>query len=36
MARTGGEIGEVVRFAEENGVVTRIYVGDGFFSRVRE
>ena len=36
MARTGGgEIGEVVRFAEENGTVTRIYVGDGYYNRVR-
>ena len=35
-ARTGGaEVGEVVRFVEENGQVTRIITGDGFFDRVR-
>ncbi len=34
--RTGGaEVGEVVRFTEENGQVTRIHLGDGFFNRVR-
>ncbi len=34
--RTGGaEVGEVVRFTEENGQVTRIHLGDGFFDRVR-
>lgn len=34
-APTGGsEVGEIVRFAEENGRVTRIYLGDGFFERV--
>ncbi|HEX4933892.1 MAG TPA: serine hydrolase domain-containing protein [Gemmatimonadaceae bacterium] len=37
MAKTwGGEIGEVVRFAEEDGKVTRIYIGDGFFTRVEQ
>ena len=30
----GGEVGEVVRFAEQDGRVTRIYIGDGFFDRV--
>ncbi len=30
----GGEVGEIVRFVEENGKVTRIVVGDGFFVRV--
>ena len=30
----GGAVGEVVRFAEQNGRVTRIYVGDGFSDRV--
>ena len=35
-ARTGGgEVGEVVRFDEEGGQVTRIHTGDGFFVRVR-
>ncbi len=33
-ATGGGEIGEVVRFAEEGGRVTRLYVGDGYFARV--
>ena len=32
----GGEVGEVVRFAEQDGRVTRIYIGDGFFDRVNE
>ncbi len=31
----GGAIGEVVRFVEEGGRVTRMYVGDGFSDRVR-
>mgnify|MGYP007038400143 FL=1 len=31
----GGAIGEVVRFVEENGVVTRMYVGDGYQTRLR-
>ena len=31
----GGSVGEVVRFAEQNGRVTRIYVGDGYSERVR-
>jgi D-alanyl-D-alanine carboxypeptidase len=30
----GGAVGEVVRFVEQNGRVTRIYVGDGFSERV--
>ena len=30
----GGPVGEVVRFAEQNGRVTRMYVGDGFSDRV--
>ena len=30
----GGAVGEVVRFAEANGKVTRIYVGDGYSERV--
>lgn len=35
VAKTGGgEVGEVVRFAEENGKVTRLYTGDGFFVRI--
>ena len=34
-ARTGGgAVGEVIRFVEENGRVTRMYVGDGFSERV--
>jgi len=34
-ARTGGgAVGEVVRFAEENGRVVRMYVGDGFSERI--
>jgi CubicO group peptidase (beta-lactamase class C family) len=34
-ARTGvGVIGEIVRFAEENGRVTRIYMGDSYAERV--
>lgn len=34
-ARTGGSaIGEVVRFVEENGRVTRVYAGDGYYDRV--
>jgi D-alanyl-D-alanine carboxypeptidase len=34
-ARTGGGvIGEIVRFAEENGRVTRIYAGDSYAERV--
>ncbi len=34
-ARTGGaEVGEVVRFVEGSGLVTRIITGDGFFDRV--
>ena len=36
MAPGGGSaIGEVVRFVEENGVVTRMYVGDGYQTRLR-
>lgn len=36
-APTGGaEIGEVVRFIEEGGQVTRIYTGDGFAVRVKQ
>jgi hypothetical protein len=31
----GGAIGEVVRFVEENGAVTRMYVGDGYQTRLR-
>ncbi|QJR38288.1 beta-lactamase family protein [Gemmatimonas groenlandica] len=31
----GGAIGEVVRFVEENGTVTRMYVGDGYQTRLR-
>ena len=30
----GGPVGEIVRFAEQNGRVTRMYVGDGFSDRV--
>ena len=30
----GGEVGEVVRFIEQDGRVTRIYIGDGFFDRM--
>jgi D-alanyl-D-alanine carboxypeptidase len=30
----GGPVGEVVRFVEQNGRVTRIYVGDGYSDRV--
>lgn len=33
-ASGGGPVGEVVRFVEQNGKVTRIYVGDGFSERV--
>ena len=31
----GGPVGEVVRFAEEDGRVTRMYTGDGYVERVR-
>lgn len=31
----GGPVGEVVRFAEENGRVVRMYTGDGYVERVR-
>ena len=31
----GGVVGEIVRFEEENGRVTRLVIGDGFFSRVQ-
>ncbi len=31
----GGPVGEVVRFVEENGRVTRMYTGDGYVERVR-
>ena len=35
VAKTGGgAVGEIVRFVEENGRVTRLVVGDGFFARV--
>jgi hypothetical protein len=35
VAQTGGaEVGEVVHFAEEGGRVTRLYIGDGYFTRV--
>jgi hypothetical protein len=35
MAPGGGSaIGEVVRFVETNGVVTRMYVGDGYQTRL--
>ena len=30
----GGAVGEVVRFVEENGRVTRMYVGDGYSERI--
>jgi D-alanyl-D-alanine carboxypeptidase len=30
----GGPVGEIVRFAEQNGRVTRIYVGEGYSERV--
>ncbi len=30
----GGDVGEVVRFVEENGKVTRLIVGDGYSARV--
>ncbi|MFN8580194.1 MAG: serine hydrolase domain-containing protein [Gemmatimonadaceae bacterium] len=30
----GGEVGEVVRFVESNGRVSRLVIGDGFFDRV--
>jgi hypothetical protein len=32
----GGAVGEVVRFVEQNGRVTRIYVGDGYSERVQQ
>ena len=32
----GGVVGEVVRFVEENGRVTRMYTGDSWMDRVRE
>lgn len=32
----GGVVGEVVRFVEENGQVTRMYTGDSWIDRVRE
>ena len=32
----GAEIGEIVRFVEEGGQVTRIYTGDGYSVRVRQ
>jgi len=36
VAKTGGgEVGEIVRFEEENGRVTRLVIGDGFFTRVQ-
>ena len=36
VAKTGGaEVGEIVRFVEENGRVTRLVIGDGFFARVQ-
>jgi CubicO group peptidase (beta-lactamase class C family) len=36
-ARTGGgAVGEVVRFTEANGRVTRMYVGDGYSERVAD
>ena len=36
VAKTGGgEVGEIVRFDEENGRVTRLVIGDGFFARVQ-
>lgn len=31
----GGPVGEIVRFVEENGRVTRMYTGDGYVERVR-
>ncbi len=31
----GGAIGEVVRFVEANGAVSRMYVGDGYLTRLR-
>lgn len=34
-AAGGGAVGEVVRFREENGRVTRMYVGDSYSDRVR-
>jgi D-alanyl-D-alanine carboxypeptidase len=35
-AKTGGAaVGEIVRFVEENGRVTRIVIGDGFYARVQ-
>jgi CubicO group peptidase (beta-lactamase class C family) len=37
VAKTGGgEVGEIVRFVEENGRATRIVIGDGFFARVQD
>jgi D-alanyl-D-alanine carboxypeptidase len=36
VAKTGGAaLGEIVRFVEESGRVTRLVVGDGFFARVQ-
>ncbi len=32
----GGAVGEIVRFDEVNGTVTRLWVGDGFTDRVRQ
>ena len=32
----GGPVGEVVRFVEQNGKVTRMYVGDGWSNRVEK
>jgi hypothetical protein len=34
-AAGGGPVGEVVRFVEEGGRVTRMFIGDGFVDRVR-
>lgn len=31
----GGPVGEIVRFREENGLVTRMYVGESYSERVR-
>ncbi len=31
----GGAVGEIVRFREENGQVTRVYVGESYSERVR-
>ena len=37
MAPTGGgPVGEIVRFVEENGVVTRMFTGDSYSDRLQD